>query len=77
MLLNNLKRTLQNVTEVNGEEIVKFLPYVFNALFSILVESVESIMNELFSGSETVNIALFRTENCDRAVFDCLVRILR
>lgn len=72
---------------MKGEEIVKFLTDVFDALFSILVDPVDGILTELRSGRASFlnNIMdpaelrryetgqMDNTGTCDRPVFDCLV----
>lgn len=75
------------MTKVKGEEIVKFLTDVFDALFSILVDPVDSILTELRTGrGSSLGSILDPTElsryelhqmdisTCDRPVFDCLVK---
>ena len=79
-LLNELKDVLIKVTRVSGDEIVKFLPDIFDALFLILVDPIESIQSELKSVRQSLVIqsrffedATLLTETCDRPVFECLV----
>lgn len=69
---------------MRGEEIVKFLTDVFDALFSILVDPVDPIITELRSGRASMlgnmdpnELRLYEVDSegpCDRPVFDCLVR---
>lgn len=88
-LLDELRGILQKVQQVKGEEIVKFLTDVFDALFTILVDPVDPILTELKSGrSSTLGSAIDPNElrkyetgkmantTCDRPVFDCLVCIV-
>ncbi|CAL8078440.1 unnamed protein product [Orchesella dallaii] len=87
-LLLRLKEILQKVQKVDGAEIVKFLTDVFDALFSILVDPVDSILTELRSGRASIYGSVLDSSElrkyelgqmdigtCDRPVFDCLIYI--
>ncbi|CAG7727806.1 unnamed protein product [Allacma fusca] len=80
-LLRELQQVLRKVIDVKGDEIVKFLPDVFDALFLILVDPIESIQSELRTVRHSLVIepSLYEEnlliETCDRPVFECLIYI--
>jgi hypothetical protein len=87
-LLDTLRKILDKVTKVSGEEIVKFLNPIFDALFLILVDPMEQIQTELRSGRQSVVGDFLNPTNgflyehgctspatCDRSVYECLLHI--
>ncbi|XP_021951267.1 dedicator of cytokinesis protein 2 isoform X4 [Folsomia candida] len=86
LLLDNLCQILAKVTKVGGEEIVKFLHPILDALFLILVDPMEQISTELQTGGRhsifgdlsTSASLLYRSSSavsCEHEVFNCLLHI--
>lgn len=75
LILTGLGSILANVVKVSGEEIVKFLPDIFDALFFILVKPIESILSDLMIVGNPIVESNFveSKEKCDRQIFECLV----
>lgn len=71
----SLDEILEKVPKVPGEEIVKFLPDVFDALFNILVDPLETVLTQISGEKIEDCFGAINMESSDRNVFECLVSI--